>query len=233
MMQPLSAGRTLSLWERGEALHALDRAALLCATARPDLPPQAIADLPLGTVTESLLELRVATFGAHLAGHTDCARCGQRLGFELDLAPLLSPSLEAPSAVEVGGRLLRAPSLRDLAAVASDTDTERAAHRLLARCMLEDDREALDDEALAGAETALEALDPHADIVLALHCPACGDAVQAQLDAGSLLWDEIEAHARALLREVDLLARAYGWTEAEILGLGAVRRANYVAMASA
>ena len=231
-MAPLSAEWTLALWDRGEALHPIDRAALLCAAARPDLAPDALADLPLGAVTESLLQLHAESFGTQLAGHVDCPRCRQRLGFELDLATLLS-SPAAPAAIEVGGRRLRAPTLRDLAAVAGETDPDRAARRLLARCTLGGDAEATGSVTLAEADAALEALDRHADIALALHCAACGAPVQAQLDAGVLLWDEIDAHARALLQQVDLLARTYGWSEGEILALGPARRARYVAMASA
>jgi hypothetical protein len=55
----------------------------------------------------------------------------------------------------------------------------------------------------------------------------------AQLDAGVLLWDEIDARARALLAEVHTLASAYGWSEGEILSLGAARRASYLAMVGA
>ena len=35
------------------------------------------------------------------------------------------------------------------------------------------------------------------------------------------LWSELEACARRLLHDVDVLARAYGWTETEVLALGA------------
>jgi hypothetical protein len=44
----------------------------------------------------------------------------------------------------------------------------------------------------------------------------------------AFLWAEIEARARRLLREVHILATAYGWTEAEVLSLGENRRARYV-----
>ena len=79
-------------------------------------------------------------------------------------------------------------------------------------------------------EDALEAADPNADIAFDVHCEACGHAGTAQLDAGELLWDEIDARARALLGEVHLLASAYGWTEREILALSAARRATYLSM---
>jgi hypothetical protein len=116
--------------------------------------------------------------------------------------------------------------------VANEPDTDRAARQLLARCVLQGgaDAIALPDEMLRELEDALEALDPNADLALDVHCAACGYCGTAQLDAGELLWDEIDARARAILREVHVLARAYGWTEGEILKLGAARRATYLTM---
>ena len=63
-MRSLEASDVLALWERGAARHALDRSALLCSWARPELPAERIADLPLGEVTTTLLQLRAASFGA-------------------------------------------------------------------------------------------------------------------------------------------------------------------------
>ena len=39
---------------------------------------------------------------------------------------------------------------------------------------------------------------------------------------------EVQARARRLLREVDVLARAYGWTEADVLALSEQRRTAYL-----
>lgn len=235
-MRALEPADVLALWERGATRHPLDRSALLVAAARPDLPPQAVVELPLGTVTASLLGLRVASFGARIASHVDCARCGERLAFTLDARTLLHPATDEdtlPRVVEVAGLRVRSPCLRDLAEIVGETDADRAARRLLARCTLSGDGEHVGDDALREVEDALEALDPDADLAIALRCVACGEEGSAQLDAGALLWDEIEACAQSLLREVHELARAYGWSEAEILGLGAVRRARYLAMVGA
>jgi hypothetical protein len=67
-------------------------------------------------------------------------------------------------------------------------------------------------------------------LALEVRCEACGQDSSAQLDIGALLWDEIGAHAHALLEEVHALACAYGWSEAETLALSPVRRATYLAM---
>jgi hypothetical protein len=75
---------------------------------------------------------------------------------------------------------------------------------------------------------ALALADPHAEIRLPLQCPACGHGWEETLDIASFTWEEIEARARRLLFDVHTLASAYGWTEAEILSLGASRRARYL-----
>jgi hypothetical protein len=234
-MHKLEASDVLALWERGATRHALDRNALLCAWARPELPVDNIADLPLGVVTTALLQLRAASFGARIRAHVDCERCGQRLELNLLASDLLRPMAdEGPHDVDVRGLRLRPPCLRDLAAVARERDAERAARQLLARCMRHGgDADGLSDTALSEVEDALEAIDPNADLAFDVRCEACGHEGNAQLDAGELLWDEIDARARALLGEVDLLARAYGWTEREILRLSAARRAAYLSMAVA
>ena len=234
-MRALEAADVLALWERGAQRHALDRSALLCAWARPELAVDQIADLPLGSVTASLLRLREQNFGARIHCHVDCSRCGVRLELVLRVSDLLTAVAECPPAIDVQGLRVRAPCLRDLAAVVNQPDPGRAARQLLARCTLHGDADAmaLDDAALRAVEDALDALDPNADLALAVHCEACGQHGSAQLDAGTLLWDEIDGRARGLLGDVHVLARAYGWTEREILALGASRRAAYLALAAA
>ena len=49
-------------------------------------------------------------------------------------------------------------------------------------------------------------------------------------DIVSFFWAEIDAWARRVLREVNVLARAYGWRESDILALSPVRRQIYLSM---
>lgn len=230
-MLTLEACDLLTLWERGLSRQALDRSALLCAWSRPDVPPDAIADLPLGIVTASLLALRTATFGSRLCAHVDCARCGERLSLDLDTDALVAPATPDPRGTVFGYADVRAPTLRDLAAVADEPDVEIAVRRLLARCASGIDPVIFDAPAdVRAIEDALETLDPNADLAIDVACVACGHRTIAQLDAGAVLWDEIDTCARGLLVEVDALARAYGWSEREVLALGAARRSAYLAM---
>ena len=235
-MRPLDAADMLVLWERGATRHALDRSALLAARARPELPADTIADLPLGEVTASVLRLRTASFGARISAHVDCEHCGQRLELNLTAAELLQPMAAPAGPVDVAGRRVRPACLRDLAAVVHERDGERAARVLLARCILDapaDDAAACSGAVLREIEDALEAADPNADLTFDVHCEVCGHRGTAQLDVGELLWDEIDVRARALLGEVHVLASAYGWTERVILALTPARRAVYLSMAGA
>ena len=233
-MRKLEAPDLLALWERGLTCHAIDRSALLAAWACPQIEAERIVDLPLGEITTSLLELRAATFGDRIRAHVDCEHCGQRLELNFATHELLQ-SAALTDETEAAGVRLRLPCLRDLAAIAHERDAERAARALLARCMLNGpaDVAALPSEIVREIESVFEAADPNADLAFDVHCEACGHVATAQLDAGELLWDEVDARARALLGEVHLLASAYGWSEGEILVLGTARRAAYLSMVTA
>jgi hypothetical protein len=223
----------LSLWERGSSRHTLDRSALLCAWARLELPAETIVDLPLGEVTSSLLRLRAAWFGERIQAHVDCESCGERLELILGVSDLLQPSADSVARdIGAAGLHFRPPSLRDLSAIALEQDPAQGARELLARCLLTDSDHsvALSEMILRDVEQALEAADPTADLAFDVHCEACGHVGTAQLDVGDLLWDEIDCRARALLTEVHLLARAYGWSEHEILSLSPQRRTSYLSM---
>lgn len=237
-MQVPSEAQLLALWEQGLRRHPVDRALLLCAWARPEVPGADLAALPLGALNAALLRLREACFGRHIDAYVDCPRCGERLSLALDAGELRAGAAESDSraALELAGLRFRVPCSRDLAAVArAGLDAEGAAHRLLELCCPEA-RDTPSDQLMSlldAIETGLAALDPAADISLVLTCNSCGHGWTADFDIGTLLWEEIEARARALLAEIHGLARAYGWTEPEILALTPERRAAYLELAGA
>jgi hypothetical protein len=74
-------------------------------------------------------------------------------------------------------------------------------------------------------------VDPQADLQVELSCPACGEEWQAQFDIESLVLCEICSGAQNILSEVHRLARAYGWSETEILNLSPWRRQFYLGLA--
>ncbi len=234
LMKALGEAELLALWERGLVRHPIDRALLLCAWARPDIPPSLLPDLPLGLLNRVLLHVREACFGSRLIAHVDCEHCGECLELTLDTRQFHTGENEEdkPAEFEISSHHFRIPCSRDLVAISGERDIKTAALKLLEQCCLEHpgEKEMSLASMLSEAEVIMDTLDPAADINLTLSCAECGHRRLASLDIGTLLWDEIDLRARALLAEVHSLARAYSWTEPEILALSPQRRTAYLDM---
>jgi hypothetical protein len=228
-MEPLTVHTVLRAWETARDRHPLDRALVLYALAAPDLPPDSLADQPLGRRNEALLRLHRATYGNLLSAYLDCPRCQERLEFELAASALLPDLDRDPEPLVVDGHRFRLPTSRDLAGIAGEADVGTASQNLLRSCLVDPDGGAAGPALLERVETAMEDADPLADLALDVACEACGHAWSAPFDIAGFLWEEIDAHARRLLDEVHRLAGAYGWSESEILALSPARRAAYLA----
>ena len=87
---------------------------------------------------------------------------------------------------------------------------------------------ALPRELQDGIALAMAQADPQADLQLALRCPDCGHEWQPPFDIARFLWQELHGWALHLLREVDTLAQAYHWAEADILAMSPRRRQAYL-----
>lgn len=235
-MRAFSNSDLLDLWERGSALHPLDRGLLTLSAACPEIPSTALADWPLGRRNQALIELHCRCFGAALQGWTACVSCGEKMEFELDGRALARRDDDGTSheSVMFNGQGFRLPSSRDLAEVAGETDSRAAAIRLLERCRASATKPLAwteDDVERVGEQMALA--DPLAEIRIALRCPACGNESAETLDIVSFLWEEIQARAKRLLWEVHAIASAYGWTESQVLSLSPARRSHYLEMVQA
>jgi hypothetical protein len=232
-MQAISGPNLLDLWERGVALHSLDRGLLALSVALPAEPPESFADWPLGRRNQALVELHCSCFGPRFEAWTSCAACGEKMEFELDGRALSEHIIEGltQGMVRVKGRQFRVPTSRDLASLAREADDDRAAALLIDRCRVkDDDSAALSDDDLQEIEAAMELADPGAELRVALRCPACSDEWNETLDVVNFIWAEVEARARRLLWEVHALASAYGWSQSQILALSEARRALYLEM---
>ncbi len=171
------------------------------------------------------------------AGDLAASECAAR---EADVPAV--PLTVAVAGYAVAFRLLNS---EDLLALADRNpgarDQAPVGRELLARCLLavqwEGEAVAPDrlpaDAAAAIARTVAAAMaeaDPQADLQLDLACPACGCRWQAPFDIVSFFWSEINTWAYRTLRQVHVLASAYGWREEEILRLSPWRRQFYLEM---
>jgi hypothetical protein len=195
--------------------------------------------LPIGERDAMLLELRGLTLGQELTLCDCCPDCGLPLEIQLAIPALATaaPSPEAEAAATslcVAGRpmRLRRAEPADLRAALRAGAAARGA--LAALCLepldggplvqpAEIDEDLLDD--IAGR---LAGLDPQADLLFAFACPDCGLEWTSVLDIVDYFWTELRGHVSALADDVDDLARAYHWSESDILALPARRRAAYL-----
>lgn len=234
-MPELSAAATLDLWQAVEGRDRVGRSlALAAASGRA---PDELALLPLGRRDALLLELRAALAAPALEATAPCPTCGEQAEFAIDTDELLArgEAAAAPAPVEAAGRVVvwRSPDSRDVAAAAAAGDAASAERVLLERCVTSAAGPELPADVREAVVRAMAEADPLAEVLVEVSCPACGAGFVADVDIADFVWAELRARARQLLWEVDVLARAYGWSEAEVLALGDRRRAAYLELAEA
>jgi uncharacterized protein (UPF0212 family) len=255
-VRSLTAIELLDVWAQGYAQPPPRRALLLLSPACPEFEAETLGRLTIGQRDGLLLTLYERTFGPHVAGVVACPECGAEMELAFDVAdvrtggPAPADGPPPPHMLAVDGHevVFRVPDSTDLLAVAGNGAATREA--LLARCLVsvtavdppdlapeaEAQTAAPLSEALQAAiadavDAALEVVDPQAEIELSLACPACGHAWQPLFDIVTFFWNELTTWAHHTLRQVHVLASAYGWREADILALPAWRRQYYLEMA--
>jgi len=203
-----------------------------------------MAELPIGRRDARLLELRRRLFGESISALARCPSCGVTVEVGFQVSDMVIPPAgdDGPHEVrrEGWGLEFRLPNSRDMMAAASAAGTDEARAILLDRCVLSVTDESGDRrigeapaELVQLMEERMAAADPQADARIAVDCAACDATWEASLEADSFVTAEVFAGANRLLEEIHVLARSYGWTEAEILGLGPRRREAYLALVAA
>lgn len=130
----------------------------------------------------------------------------------------------------------RLPNSYDLLAIAPSSDLSNGQRSLLGRCLfvqkhsIAQSIDQLPDELIEAVATKMAELDPQAEVLLSLDCPSCNHQWRSPFDIVSFFWSEINAWAIRLLREVHVLASAYGWRETDILTMNSYRRQCYLEM---
>lgn len=162
-----------------------------------------------------------------------CGGCGEAFDVLVDQGELLSSSVDSESPPEEGRvrvdsdeYLVRAPVGEDEEIAARAGDPLSALLDACARPLRSGGRPAsrLSPTEAALIEDAVEGLLPAVPTEIATACPACGQAARIGCDP----YERVGCGDGRLVREVHALARAYHWSESEILGLPASRRRTYL-----
>jgi hypothetical protein len=243
-MRPLKAMELLTVWERGLNQTLLERVLTLLTAACPEIDSEAIAELSIGERDARLLQLREWMFGSRLVNTAKCPQCAQRVEWENRIADIrILPSPITPSPAEFNlnvadyGLRFRLPTSMDIAVVINAPRGASTPQALLKRCIVSarymgeaSDPDSLPEDVLVAIERRIEELGPQAEIRIDLTCPQCSHRWEALFDIASFLWTEINHWAERTLRTVHKLARAYGWSERDILNLSPVRRQLYLGL---
>jgi len=235
-MHPLTAARLLKVWERASQRTAVERALLLLAAACPENAVDELARLSIGERDSLLIALREWTFGPQFVARVPCAKCSEPLEVAFNVADIRLDSPPQPESFSVDSDgyevHFRLPNSEDVTLACDLDDAEQA---LLQRCVLRVTKDGAESfphdlpaEITAIINARMAAADPQARVEIALSCVACRHKWSLGFDIVQYFWNEINAWANRMLREVHAIASAYGWREEEILSLSPRRRQFYV-----
>lgn len=238
-MRPLSTHQLLGVWEHGLGQPPTSRALLLLGAADRDHSSHDLAMLSIGQRDSALLELRTLTFGPLLHGLATCPTCDQQVELELAADDLQTLHQAESGVLELHDEhyhiQFRLPNSLDLVALRPGEDLALLQRHLAEGCIIEASVDGercpagqLPEPALAAISEKMALADPLADIELMLHCPACMRDWSIIFDIVTFFWREIDAWAHQMLRDIHILASAYGWSEHAILSLNDRRRAYYL-----
>ncbi|MGY6275043.1 T4 family baseplate hub assembly chaperone [Methylomonas sp. MgM2] len=235
----LTASNLMAIWEQGMERSMFERANMLLQTST-GCTKDTFQTLTIGQRDSKLLDLREALFGRKVPCKITCPACNEWLELDLDIGDLrVSKDLDTVSDIHLLDSYeftleYRVPNIGDLA-FASVLDATLAKNSLLERCVISAKKgndpiayRELPEETRSTLANALLEADPQSHLELDLTCPACEKNWASVFDITSFLWGEIHNWALRTLREVYLLASAFGWREVDILAMSPMRRQLYL-----
>jgi hypothetical protein len=232
-----SASRTTALLAR--CLHRLG--------PMEPVAPEAVRMLTVGDREALLLHLRRLTLGEKMGCVLKCPNpsCSQSMELNLEVSELLLPPYNYSSETHERTIVADAVSYRvrfrlpngsdhETAASLAVSDPDAIVETFLRRCVQEITNAASGERmntlpaAVAEAlDDKFKELDPQAEIMLDLTCPACGASFCSLLDSAAYLHYELVGERLHFYRQVHSLAFHYHWSQEEILSLTPRKRQLY------
>jgi hypothetical protein len=237
-MRTLSASDLLTIWERGLGQNSVEQALYILGVWTGEVREN-LAALSIGERDAMLFEIYEHLFGPDLEAFAECPACGQRLEYSLNTGNIRQANDGPKERAELSltladlGLRLRLPNSLDLLAARECANPTEARRLLAERCVLEAMlARSLPDNAIDAISSCLVQADPLAEVLVGMECVECHHSLQIMLAIEQFLWTKLSFLVKRLLREVDSLARVYGWSEREILSLSAARREMYLEMSA-
>ncbi len=218
-----------------EAIHLLDR--LLVNDPGSNVVSGTAKKLPTAERDRLLAEIYSRTYGSTIESTVMCRKCKAPFDVGFDLGALLDHLARNVKHAHTQqehdgvftlpeGTCFRLPTGEDECAVL-EIEPDRAINVLLQRCVI--NRQTQDDP--DAIERAMEEAAPLLDLDMDARCPECGEQQVVHFDIQYFLLTALGSGKKLLAREVDRLARTYGWSLNEILSLPRSVRLMYVDLA--
>lgn len=245
-MRPLTSAELLSIWERGLTQSQAEKTLHLLAAASSvtDLGP--IVSLSIGERDARLLQLREWMFGTRFLNMAHCPACSELVEWESELNDIRIQPFSEENDVktfhfEMEGFQIcfRLPNSQDMSLISTKELYRSNPEQLLYDCIINvkssgNDCTARDlpSHVIRAIDQRMGEEDPQADIRMLLNCPECSHNWEAQFNISVYLWEEINQWAVHMLQEITLLAKAFGWSEHDILHMSTRRRQLYLELVS-
>jgi len=240
-VRALETEQIVAIWEKGQGALPADVAMLFLCAAFPGKAPKDLLPLTVGQRDACVLRLRELTLGSHMEAMAECPHCSEHVEFSFETADVQFGRLQEP--VPLRHRLredgwdvtFRPLTAADVMALKRTPDVGAARRSLIASSILEVRHKSdpatpdgLPEKLLDLIGAAIAEHDPQSEVPIRLNCPACGSSCSILFDAAQFFFRELTAVAERILSEVPILAKAYGWSESEILAMTPVRRRFYL-----
>ena len=244
-MRPLSAAELLQVYDEATGMSVIEKTWLLLGRACEIEDWKRLGNLSIGNRDAKLLQLREWMFGNKLKNMIRCPACSEMVEWECStedfhLQPVKQDEfVETFSLLQDGFNIhFRLPDSYDVLKFSAEENQLSHINQLLTECIIDitdanNEKYAPDVLPAIAWQTLEESMskqDPQADINMQIACPHCRHQWNAVFDIMSFLWAEINNWAKHIMQEVALLARAFSWSEKDILAMPSQRRRSYIEM---
>ena len=212
---------------------------LLVTNSEQSLSADEVGKLTIWERDQVLAVVYTRHYGPRIDGTMRCRNCNAPFDVDFNLQALMESLTPDPDAAieyledglyRLGDIRFRLPTGDDECAVFG-LSPDQAEAELLQRCLI--DRAPLGTDTSAEVQNAMQALSPVVNVDLDARCPECGHDQSVLFDLQRYLLTALMNDRRQLVREIHLLASAYGWSLSEILNLTRSQRRAFVALVDA
>lgn len=219
MWRPLTGRDELELGAC-DYLAAIDWLRNMLAPGTSGLRPDEVGDLGVADVDRLFAGIYRCLFGDHVEMRQSCTDCGKAFELTISLDQLVGEGEPDPAGIDLPGGTRLSPVTVDQLMRAAADEAMEALINLAIAAQGSDDRAAIIAAFDRLASPALETLETD--------CPHCSRVQHIAFDLSRFLLACAARERSLLLRETHLLARAYGWSFEEIMGLDRSTRHEFV-----